>query len=275
MISDPDYLPTNKLDRGLHLQTTLIAAARGEEASGDHYKQLRLEFINEPVTRELLPVFVRTCRDLGHFWTEAKAMHKTWAGREHVIRSGLAPLLDHLERSSAAPSDALIAGALEAFDPEVFQTAWSKALSRRADDPEGAITAARTLLETVCKNILERASVPPPEDGDLNKLYRTVADLLHLSPGGHEEEAFKRILGGCTSVVDGLGSLRNKIGDAHGRGRRAVRPTSRHAQLAVNLAGAMAVFLAETWMEHEGAGEAEAAALFEHMQKPATDLRHF
>jgi hypothetical protein len=50
-------------------------------------------------------------------------------------------------------------------------------------------------------------------------------------------------------VVEGLGSLRNKIGDAHGTGKAAVRPAPRHAQLAVNLAGAMTTFLIETWQD--------------------------
>jgi hypothetical protein len=57
----------------------------------------------------------------------------------------------------------------------------------------------------------------------------------------------KRILGGATSVVEGLGSLRNKIGDAQGQGKKAVRPSARHAQLAVNMAGTMATFIVETW----------------------------
>jgi hypothetical protein len=64
------------------------------------------------------------------------------------------------------------------------------------------------------------------------------------------EEVFKRILGGATNVVENLGSLRNKIGDAHGKGRPvAVLP--RHAQLAVNLAGTIATFLVETWLARE------------------------
>ncbi|WP_334364405.1 abortive infection family protein [Bradyrhizobium sp. AZCC 1578] len=60
-----------------------------------------------------------------------------------------------------------------------------------------------------------------------------------------EVRAVKRLR---TSVVEGLGSLRNKIGDAHGQGGKPVRPSARHAaQLAVNLAGAMATFL-DTWI---------------------------
>lgn len=48
-------------------------------------------------------------------------------------------------------------------------------------------------------------------------------------------------------MVEGLGALRNKISDAHGQGKLNVKPSSRHAELAVNLAGTMAVFLFSTW----------------------------
>ena len=34
-------------------------------------------------------------------------------------------------------------------------------LQRRFDDPDGAITAARTLLETVCKHILDLSEINP------------------------------------------------------------------------------------------------------------------
>jgi hypothetical protein len=79
-------------------------------------------------------------------------------------------------------------------------------------------------------------------------LYKAVATKLNIAPSQHTEDAFKRILGGATSVVEGLGSLRNKIGDAHGQGGKPIRPGARHAQLAVNLAGTMATFLIETWI---------------------------
>ncbi len=37
-------------------------------------------------------------------------------------------------------------------------------MERRATDPEGAITAARTLLETVCKHILDEQGLAGFED---------------------------------------------------------------------------------------------------------------
>ena len=70
---------------------------------------------------------------------------------------------------------------------------------------------------------------------------------MNLSPDQHTEQVFKQILGGCSSIVNGLGSLRNSLGDAHGKGIGHVRPSSRHARLAVNLSGSMALFLAETY----------------------------
>jgi hypothetical protein len=41
--------------------------------------------------------------------------------------------------------------------------------------------------------------------------------------------------------------VRNRTSDAHGHGRRFYRPAPRHAELAVNVAGAMASFLIETF----------------------------
>ena len=38
---------------------------------------------------------------------------------------------------------------LTAFSADGVSEAWARALNRRSKDPEGAITAARTLLETV------------------------------------------------------------------------------------------------------------------------------
>lgn len=115
-------------------------------------------------------------------------------------------------------------------------------MERRETDPEGAITLARTLLETVCKHILDERGVTYANDCDLPALYKLVAKSLNLAPSQHSETIFKQILGGCTAVVEGLGALRNRLSDA----QRPVKPAPRHAELAVNLAGAVAMFLIAT-----------------------------
>ena len=106
---------------------------------------------------------------------------------------------------------------------------------------------ARTLIETVCKHILDEQKVSYSDTDDLPKLYRLTADSLNLSPSQHTEQLFRQILGGCQTVIEGLGAMRNRHSDAHGTGKAGVRPASRHAELAVNLAGTMATFLLATW----------------------------
>lgn len=244
--TDDDDLPDSLAERALLLQNLMISRATGGASNPITYKQLRREFMENPDTKALLPTVVRTARDLDQFWGVAK-QYATYQERREWLRVEFTPLLDQLERGGAAPSDATTAAGLTAFDAAGVHSIWEKALSRREQDPEGAITAARTLLEAVCKHILDDAAVPYDDGADLPKLYREVAKVLSLAPSEHTEEAFKQILSGCISVVGGLATVRNKISDAHGRGARGAKPSSRHAQLAVNLAGTMATFLVETW----------------------------
>ena len=86
-------------------------------------------------------------------------------------------------------------------------------------------------------------------------LYRKLAKSLNLAPDGHTEQTFKQILGSCQSIVEGLGALRNKLGDAHSVGPLRARPSIRHAELAVNLAGTMATFLVSTWKARQEAAK--------------------
>lgn len=245
---DQSDLPDSPLEQALMLQNMLISLAQNGGLDQDTYHQLRMEFMGSD-ERALLPTFIRTCRDQGQLWahlTEIAHGPGSWNARRRYIYEAFQPLLDHLEGRNTAPADATISECLSSFDPDGVHRAWEKALNRRHEDPEGAITAARTLLETVCKGILEEAG-EVYGDEDLPKLYGRTARLMNLSPSQHTEETFKAILGGCHTVVTNLGTLRNRIGDAHGQGRSPARPASRHAALAVNLAGSMATFLVETW----------------------------
>lgn len=147
-----------------------------------------------------------------------------------------------------APHENLLSSLLNEYSYSEIHIVWSKALERKSSDPEGAITLARTLVESVCKHILDDIGVDYNKTNiELSELYKQVASELNLSPSQHEEQVFKQILGGCSGIINGLGTLRNKLGDAHGPSRKQVRPQSRHAELAVNLSGSMCTFLIETY----------------------------
>jgi abortive infection Abi-like protein len=248
-LSDP--LEETLLDKAIRLQNELIAhsTGRGFEGGDLAYQELRRVFGARSDTKPKLPDFVRRCRDLGQFWGFIKYERPTYAERRNLLWDAFRPLIDHLEADDRAPGVVPISESLERFDPKHVHAAWQKALDRRSTDPEGAITAARTLLETVCKHILDDADAPYPSDADLPKLWALTAEQLNLAPHQHQEGIFKAILGNCQAVVNNLGAIRNRVDDAHGQGRRPVKPKARHAELAVNLAGTMAAFLVETWEE--------------------------
>jgi hypothetical protein len=162
----------------------------------------------------------------------------------------------HIEYSDLSvdniyPADADISMVLEDFDCGGVSEIWTKALARRSSDPEGAITSARTLLESVCKLILEKNKKPYSQTADLPALYSAAAEVLALAPSQQTEQILKRMLGSCQQVVQTLGELRNRAGDAHGIGAQPAKVSPRHAALAVNLAGAMALFLVETVAQRE------------------------
>lgn len=242
-------LPTDKLDRAITFKNGLVALCEGGGKMNDSvYRLLRREFMNDLAVSSLVPQFVRTAQDTGAMWAYMKDFSGQWEPRRQFVREQFAPLIDRLERG-AALADTVISDTIISFDAEGITAAWNKALARRGTDPEGAITAARTLLEGVCKHLLEDDQGNPVygQNDDLPKLYRQVSESLNIAPSQHSEDAFKRILGSAASIVEGLGTLRNKVGDAHASGgRKPVKVAPRHAALAVNLAGSMALFLIDT-----------------------------
>lgn len=156
-------------------------------------------------------------------------------------------LLD--EGKAVRPLDAGTSAALMAFNEETVHKSWQTALERRASDPEGAITAAKSLLESVCKHILDAKSVSyDSRKLETHELYKLTVDVLSLAPSNQTKDIFKQVLGGCSAVVNGLGAIRNKLGDAHGKDSKTAKPASHHAELAVNLAGSMALFLVSCYI---------------------------
>ncbi len=236
----------DKLER-IKILLTLYSTGKGGE--NDEFVSLRQELLSsDRILKEKLPTFLRSCRTLAEFLAFIQPRFAHYAERREYLGQQFEPAFAYLEGLTLQSPVSLVATPiLKEVNSIHVQEAWNKALERRLTDPEGAITAARTLLEAVCKFILDETDQPYDNNDDLADLYKKAAQQLNLSPSQHEEQIFKQILGGVNSVVTGLGSLRNKLGDAHGKGKISVKPSLRHAQLAVNLAGSVATFLIETW----------------------------
>ena len=233
------------------LQNLLVARATGNGAEADNatYQAIRQSIRSDQSLYQAMPAFVRNCRSLGQFWEYIKSEFSSYAERRAFLWDEFRPVIETLEGGDRNPAIESIQESLQHLNAAAVQSAWGKALSRREEDPEGAITAARSLLETVCKHILDDCNVLYRDTEDLPQLWRLVAQQLNLAPEQHQEETFKTILGSCSQIASRLANMRNTVGDAHGTGRRQAKPKPRHAELAVNLAGTMSAFLVSTWQE--------------------------
>jgi abortive infection Abi-like protein len=231
------------------LQAAYIVLATNDEGDANCFDDARRELLNLASVAELLPEFVHRYRTRAQFWQFVKRKFPTYAERRQFIWDGVQSAIEYAEGKRGSPADLAVQQGLASLDATHIHDLWTKALQRRSEDPEGAITAARTLLESVCKLILDEAGEAHPDDAELPKLYSQTAKRLNLAPSQHTEQIFKQILGGCQTVVDGVGAIRNRLSDAHGKGKKPIKPAPRHAELVVNLAGAMAVFLAATWIQ--------------------------
>lgn len=245
-------LVSSKFDKVEQLKLMLLSAACGGSADDSEYRELRRELVSDITISGMLPIFVRNCRSTGEFWEFIKAAPTKveglgiWAGRRVYLNKAFDGLLEHLELQDISHRDLLDAEILATWNPDLVGAMWQKARVRSETDPTGAITAARSLLETVIKHILAEMG-EEPNDHDLQRMYKQVARALNLAPDQHSEEVFKQILGGCCSIVNGIASVRNGFSDAHGAGPLAARPSQRHARLVVSLAGAFSSFLIESW----------------------------
>jgi hypothetical protein len=248
---------TTLLDKVRQFEGIFIACATGGKTSDEDYSKLRLELLKDTAVQNLLPSFVKDFNELQKFWGFIREI-KTYADRREFIWGQFRPVIASLEEkdiSGSQPADDDISTLLINFDTKHIYIAWEKARERRNHDPEGAITMARTLIESVCKHILDKKGISykhkdkDKDKDDLPELYYKTASALNVAPDQYQEEAFKKIFGGCQRVIDGLNNLRNRLGDAHGKGEEALKPSPHQAALAVNLAGSMAAFLVATWEE--------------------------
>lgn len=241
-----EHLETD-FDKAEYLQSMVIAHCTNGVADDDHYQLIR-QMLSNPNLKDLIPRWIRVNRNLDQFWQFIKQKFAHYAERRTFIYEEFNPLLEYLESKQTLPAAKSIDDVLSKFDSDGIHFAWQKALERKENDPEGAITISRSIIESVCKHILHGLNIEFNSTSiELSELYKLTAGELNLSPGQHSERIFKQILGGCSGIVNGLGSLRNRLGDAHGKAPRDVRPKARHAELAVNLAGTMALFLIHTY----------------------------
>ena len=107
-------------------------------------------------------------------------------------------------------------------------------------DCDSALTKARTLLEETFCQVIERKGEIPSTSGDMGKLFAQAKKLYSIHADETTDRRICDLVNGLNKIVDSIGQMRNKQGDAHGVGAARVRIEDYHARLAVNAAANVA-----------------------------------
>lgn len=120
-------------------------------------------------------------------------------------------------------------------------------------DLDGAITAARTMLEAVLVELEKRlAGAPGDYKGDLPRQFKAVTKQLRIDDERDDlNDNFKQVARGLVQVVNGLAPIRNKMSDGHARQRK---PEVHHARVIVNATKTVATFLVESFLAQRERG---------------------
>lgn len=108
---------------------------------------------------------------------------------------------------------------------------------------DSALTKARTLLEECFCYVIEQKGEEPLKKGEIGNLYKQVKDLYNMHHDGKTDERIRGLLSGLANIVSAVAEMRNKAGDAHGRGTQRLTVDIYHARLCVNSAITMAEFV--------------------------------
>lgn len=252
----PNERPTRDAAEALLSYGIMVAEGKADDVPKAAYRQAHEPLLSDPVARSAAPAWLIRASTPQILWAHLRSKATgsgSWAMRRDEMHDGITPVLDALAEQPS-PVDEAVVVALGRLGSDHVTDAWRRALVRRESDPEAAITAARSMLESVLKTILDDRRVSYDDGLELPRLFKLVQGELGLAPNDQTEDQFRAVLGACATIVQGIGSIRNKVGDAHGRGRSSYRAVPRHAGLAVNLAGAMAVFLIDTAEQHASRG---------------------
>src|SRR5690606_8052807 len=119
------------------------------------------------------------------------------------------------------------------------------------NSPHISIGLAKELIETSCKSIFDERNEVYDKNRDLPKLMKETTKLLKLTPDDIPNEAkaassIKQILGSLSSVVQGIGEVRNEKGSEHGKDEKFKELQPQHAKLAIGAASTLAIYLLET-----------------------------
>jgi hypothetical protein len=116
-----------------------------------------------------------------------------------------------------------------------FREDWVTCQGRILSNPAAAITAARTMLDTLLKTIVKERGGEPDDSGELGRLIKQAEDSIGFERKDRQPE--HQIFSGLANVINGIATISNAAGDRHGLIAGQSIDDPRIASLCVNAAG--------------------------------------
>jgi len=118
-------------------------------------------------------------------------------------------------------------------------------------DTDLAIGTAKELIEIVCKSILKHNGLTNDPNWNLGKLLKETTNTLDLKPKFVEnqvqaETSIRQIIGGMSSIIQGIGELRNSYGSGHGKDADFKGLEPKYAKLIVGIVAELSIFYLAT-----------------------------
>lgn len=118
--------------------------------------------------------------------------------------------------------------------------------------PHLAIGLAKELVETCCKTILKNKNIIIDKNWDLGRLVKETNKVLQLIPDFIEDkekakQAVEKLLGGFSTIIQGVAELRNAFGTGHGHDSDFRSLDEVYARLVTGAASEFAIFYLEVY----------------------------
>ncbi|WP_165872825.1 abortive infection family protein [Nocardioides jejuensis] len=195
-------------------------------------------------------------RDLDTFRTywikQGAAGTGGYQARREILRELFQPLEDRLGTLRSSGHSESLAPVFAVLDnPAAILDGVERAHRSLDADPRLAVGMAKEMVESTCKLVLDKLTVPHGKADDATQLAVRVHQSLGLHAKSLDQQleniqGLRSVLGGLNSISQGIAELRNAAGTGHGPAELPAWLQPRHARLAVGAASVWIRFILET-----------------------------
>jgi len=209
------------------------------------FAELRKELLASSYLGQEARDFFTRHRSLQQFWDRTASQYSTYRERRAIVDSVFESTILRLEQGTASFVE-VDQDVLHGLDMTEASNILAKAKRRLDDgDIDGALTLTRTLLESVCKKILDSFGEPYSSGDTAQHLCKRALSLV-VPESVRGREHFQHFTRSTLNIVEHISLYRAEQSDAHGTALEK-EIDDHQAAFALNLAGSTALFLIECY----------------------------